>query len=95
METGIINHNRDPMLPIRQVEMFLQNKPPAFQEIVLELRNIIVSVAKVTASSPAKAARMFSYTSPLFKAKASRTSKKVKRSNSQWNRVPRVPRPVT
>jgi len=46
LEIGIIIQNRDPMLPIRQVEMFLQNKPPAFQEIVLELRNIIVSVAQ-------------------------------------------------
>lgn len=29
------------MLPIRQVEMFLQNTPAHLQEIVLELRNII------------------------------------------------------
>jgi len=33
------------MLPIRQVELFLQNTPPRLQEIVLELRNIIASVA--------------------------------------------------
>ncbi len=33
------------MLPIRQVELFLQNTPAHLQEIVLELRNIIASVA--------------------------------------------------
>jgi hypothetical protein len=33
------------MLPIRQVEMFLQNTPAPLQEIVLELRNIIAEVA--------------------------------------------------
>jgi hypothetical protein len=33
------------MLPIRQIETFLQHKPPHLQEIVLELRNIIASVA--------------------------------------------------
>jgi hypothetical protein len=33
------------MLPIRQIETFLQHTPPHFQEIVLELRNIIASVA--------------------------------------------------
>ncbi|NTV37741.1 MAG: DUF1801 domain-containing protein [Anaerolineales bacterium] len=33
------------MLPLHEVELFLQQTPPHFQEIVLELRNIIVSVA--------------------------------------------------
>ena len=33
------------MLPIRQVETFLQQTPLHLQEIVLELRNIIASVA--------------------------------------------------
>ena len=33
------------MLPIHQIEKFLQHTPPHMQEIVLELRNIIVSVA--------------------------------------------------
>lgn len=33
------------MLPLHQVELFLQQTPLHFQEIVLELRNIIVSVA--------------------------------------------------
>lgn len=33
------------MLPIHQVEIYLQHTPVHFQEIVLELRNIIVSVA--------------------------------------------------
>jgi hypothetical protein len=33
------------MLPIHQVELFLQNTPVHLQEIVLELRNIIVCVA--------------------------------------------------
>jgi hypothetical protein len=33
------------MLPIRQIELFLQHTPPQLQEIVLELRNIIASVA--------------------------------------------------
>jgi hypothetical protein len=33
------------MLPIREIETFLQQAPPRFQEIVLELRNIIASVA--------------------------------------------------
>lgn len=34
-----------PMLPIRQVELFLHQPPPHLQEIVLELRNIIAFVA--------------------------------------------------
>jgi hypothetical protein len=33
------------MLPSRALEQFLQLHPPEFQEIVLELRNVIVSVA--------------------------------------------------
>jgi len=33
------------MLPIRQIESFLQNTPAHLQEIVLELRNIIACVA--------------------------------------------------
>jgi hypothetical protein len=33
------------MMPIRQVELFLQQKPQDLQEIVLELRNIIASIA--------------------------------------------------
>jgi hypothetical protein len=33
------------MLPIREIETFFQHTPPHFQEIVLELRNIIASVA--------------------------------------------------
>jgi hypothetical protein len=33
------------MLPIHQIESFLQQTPPRLQEIVLELRNIIASVA--------------------------------------------------
>jgi len=33
------------MLPIHQIETFLQYTPPHLQEIVLELRNIIASVA--------------------------------------------------
>ncbi len=37
------------MLPIRQIESFLKFTPPHLQEIVLELRNIIFSVAPDTA----------------------------------------------
>ncbi|MGA2505721.1 MAG: DUF1801 domain-containing protein [Anaerolineales bacterium] len=33
------------MLPLHQVEIFLQHTPPQLQEIVLELRNIIACVA--------------------------------------------------
>jgi hypothetical protein len=33
------------MLPVRQVEKFLEHTPADLQEIVLELRNIIASVA--------------------------------------------------
>ena len=33
------------MLPIHQIENFLKFTPPHLQEIVLELRNIIFSVA--------------------------------------------------
>lgn len=33
------------MLPLHEVELFLQQTPSHFQEIVLELRNIVVSVA--------------------------------------------------
>jgi hypothetical protein len=33
------------MMPIHQVELFLQQKPHDLQEIVLELRNIIASIA--------------------------------------------------
>jgi len=33
------------MLPIRQIESFLQHTPSQLQEIVLELRNIIASIA--------------------------------------------------
>jgi len=33
------------MLPTRQIELFLQNIPPHLQEIVLELRSIIVGAA--------------------------------------------------
>ena len=33
------------MLPIHQVELFLERTPAHLQEIVLELRNVIVSVA--------------------------------------------------
>ena len=33
------------MLPIHQIENFLKYTPPHLQEIVLELRNIIFSVA--------------------------------------------------
>ncbi len=33
------------MLPVRQVEKFLEHTPADLQEIVLELRNIITSVA--------------------------------------------------
>jgi hypothetical protein len=33
------------MLPIHEVETFLQRTPPHLQEIVLELRNIVASVA--------------------------------------------------
>jgi hypothetical protein len=33
------------MLPIHQVEIFLQHTPTHLQDIVLELRNLIVSVA--------------------------------------------------
>jgi hypothetical protein len=33
------------MMPIRQVELFLQQKPQDLQEIVLELRNIVASIA--------------------------------------------------
>ena len=33
------------MLPIHQVELFLQQTPPHLQEIVLELRNLIASAA--------------------------------------------------
>jgi len=33
------------MLPLREIETFLQRTPPHLQEIVLELRNIIASAA--------------------------------------------------
>jgi hypothetical protein len=33
------------MLPRREIELFLQNTPEKYQDIVLELRNLIVSVA--------------------------------------------------
>lgn len=33
------------MLPLSQVEMFLRRTPPDLQDIVLELRNVIFSVA--------------------------------------------------
>ena len=33
------------MLPLREIETFLQRTPPHLQEIVLELRNLIVSAA--------------------------------------------------
>jgi uncharacterized protein YdhG (YjbR/CyaY superfamily) len=33
------------MLPVRQIEIFIQRAPSDLQEIVLELRNIIASVA--------------------------------------------------
>jgi hypothetical protein len=33
------------MLPLHQVELFLQQTPPHLQEIVLELRNLIASAA--------------------------------------------------
>jgi hypothetical protein len=33
------------MLPLRQIEMFLQRTPPHLQEIVFELRNIVAGVA--------------------------------------------------
>ena len=33
------------MLPIHEIELFLQNKPPHLQEIALELRNVIMGVA--------------------------------------------------
>ena len=33
------------MLPVHQIETFLQNTPPHLQEITLELRNIIISIA--------------------------------------------------
>ncbi len=36
------------MLPVHQVEAFLQHTPPQLQEIVLELRNIIACVAPDT-----------------------------------------------
>jgi hypothetical protein len=33
------------MLPLHQIELFLQNEPLQVQEIVLELRNIIIAAA--------------------------------------------------
>lgn len=36
------------MLPLREIETFLQHMPPHLQEIVLELRNLIASVAPDT-----------------------------------------------
>lgn len=33
------------MLSLREIELFLQNTPPHLQDIVLELRNLIASVA--------------------------------------------------
>src|SRR5512134_2063452 len=33
------------MLPVREIETFLQRLPPDLQDIVLELRNVIVSAA--------------------------------------------------
>ena len=33
------------MLPLREIETFLQHTPPHLQEIVLELRNVIAAVA--------------------------------------------------
>ncbi len=34
-----------PVLPLREIETFLQHTPPHLQEIVLELRNVIAAVA--------------------------------------------------